>query len=126
MSNRDTDGAKKSSEKRNANKKRVVVVENENAATQEQSVLVNEQPQSLGDHYETCPFDLKFMLERYCCRQHDVILDPFVCNGFSQLYMQHLGYQVAAPPVDFDFFTATEAPPETDRIWLTVCDALAL
>lgn len=47
-----------------------------------------------GDNYETHPFDIKYMLNRWAVRQSDVIWDPFVCSGHSQREIAKLGYQV--------------------------------
>lgn len=62
-----------------------------------------------NDNYDTCPSDLCFMLS--LCSKDDVVWDPFVCDGFSQRYMQHLGY--ATYESDVDFFDLTTAPEVT-------------
>lgn len=58
------------------------------------SVAVVAASKRTPDDYETMPLDIKLMLERYCCKAHDVIWDPFVCEGFAESYMRHLGYKV--------------------------------
>lgn len=62
-----------------------------------------------NDNYDTCPNDIRFMLS--LCSKDDVVWDPFVCDGFSQRYMEHLGY--ATYESDEDFFTLETAPPIT-------------
>jgi len=47
-----------------------------------------------GDNYDTHPFDILFMLNRWADRQNDVIWDPFVNNGFSQRFIEQQGYRV--------------------------------
>ncbi len=64
-----------------------------------------------NDDYDTCPNDIRFMLS--LCDKSDVVWDPFVCDGFSQRFMQHLGY--ATYETDVDFFAHTE-PPEVSVI----------
>lgn len=62
-----------------------------------------------NDDYDTCPRDLQFMLS--LCNNDDVVWDPFVCDGFSQRYMTHLGYAVYES--DVDFFDVDSAPEVT-------------
>jgi len=64
-----------------------------------------------NDNYDTCPNDLRFMLG--LCSKDDVVWDPFVCDGFSQRYMSHLGY--ATYETDKDFF-AHDVPPQVTKI----------
>lgn len=58
------------------------------------------------DNYETCPQDIRIMLSE--CKTSDVICDPFVCNGFSQTYIKHLGYETRE--FDADFFESKTLP----------------
>lgn len=77
-----------------------------------------------SDHYETMPFDLRFMLEQNCCRNHDLIWDPFVCAGFSQQYIRHLGFNIVSNITNstnneisyIDFFTLSAPPPKVTII----------
>lgn len=62
-----------------------------------------------NDNYDTCPNDLRFMLS--LCSKSDVVWDPFVGDGFSQRYMNHLGY--ATFETDVDFFSLDSAPEVT-------------
>lgn len=66
-----------------------------------------------NDDYETCPQDIRIMLKH--CKSDDVVWDPFVCNGFSQKYIEHLGYRVHENGND-DFFELQSAPTDVTII----------
>ena len=61
---------------------------------------------------ESVPFDLKYMLQRFCCKEYDEIWMPFATsNDFSVRYARHLGYNVLVDGVLQDFFACQQAPP---------------
>lgn len=68
------------------------------------------------EQHECVPFDLKYMLERFCCKEHDTIWIPFATsNAFSVRYVKHLGYKLIESTQE-EFFTCQQAPPDRKSV----------
>lgn len=63
-----------------------------------------------GDNYETCPADLRFMVESLPAEARALVWDPFFCSGFSGRYLERsLGCQVVHTS-GVDFFSLDRPP----------------
>jgi hypothetical protein len=61
---------------------------------------------------ESVPFDLAYLLGRFCCKKHEKIWMPlYKKDGFSARYVTHLGYELIENSSDGDSFFLCQKPP---------------